>query len=143
MHTLNRMTQCQPRRDEWVQPCFTPLHNWWRHEKIYKTSSCTYWQSFSLFLFKLCFQWCISTTLSVWIPLLTQCWFKLVEVGQIGIKNQSQLVVLIGNFGYKGLVTRSHTGSLTLVVLTHLIYFDWSDDLEWLSRNGRNFLLVT
>ena len=51
------ITQCKPRRDQGSQPCIAALHNWWNHKEIYRTSSCTYWQSFCLFLFKLCFHW--------------------------------------------------------------------------------------
>ncbi len=47
------ITQYQPRRDQWGQPCITALHNWWSHEQIYNSSSCTFWQSSRLFLFKL------------------------------------------------------------------------------------------
>ncbi len=35
----------------------TALHNWWGHEEIYNTSSCTCWQSSCLFPFKQCIQW--------------------------------------------------------------------------------------
>ncbi len=40
-----------------LSACITALHFWWSHEEIYKTSSCTYWQSFYLFPFWLCFHW--------------------------------------------------------------------------------------
>ncbi len=43
--------------NQWGQPGITALHNWWIYEEICKTSSCTYWQSFYLFLFRPCFQW--------------------------------------------------------------------------------------
>ncbi len=33
------ITQCQPRRDQLVQPCIIALDNWWIHEEIYNTSS--------------------------------------------------------------------------------------------------------
>ncbi len=44
--------QCQPREDPLVQPCITALDNLGSLEEIYKTSSCKYWQSSCLFLFK-------------------------------------------------------------------------------------------
>ncbi len=57
------ITQCQPS----VQPCITALDNWRSPEE---TSSCTYWQSSWLFLFKLlvCLHWSASCCLSV------MCW---------------------------------------------------------------------
>ncbi len=51
------ITQCQPRKDALVQPCITALDNWWSLVEIYNTSSCTYGQSSSLFVFKLHFHW--------------------------------------------------------------------------------------
>ncbi len=36
------ITQCQPRRDQWGQPCSTDLPNWWSNEDIHKSSLCTY-----------------------------------------------------------------------------------------------------
>ncbi len=53
---FHHVTLCQPRRDQSGQPCIIALHNWWSYKEIYKTSSCTYWQSSCLF-FVLCSQW--------------------------------------------------------------------------------------
>ncbi len=57
---------CQPNKDPLLQPCITALDNWWSLEEIYNTSSCPYWQSSCLFLFKLCFHWHVLPTPRFW-----------------------------------------------------------------------------